>query len=281
MKKRLFATLFGVLSALAPALADDINYSGTVVSKSGEPIMGATVTVTGTTVSTITDMDGHFSLVVPDGYTTVTVTYSGMKKQTVSVQREPVVLYETAEQAEQALLASKKAVKPKRNYKRNAFNLEIGYGGAMGDWGDYTDYALESDEYLSLNLGWHHNFNQYIGWEVLNFGALAPTNFDKDYDYISAYVTTGVKVTSPSWKKLSVFYSFNIGVHWCSSTDDADGVDLIIRNRFGVNFNKWVYVAANYNVVKLSDKAKETLYGYSYNDAPNIGVMTIALGFNF
>ena len=64
MKRKLLMTLCGVLSGFAWAFADDVNYTGTVVSKTGEPIMGATVTVTGTTVSTMTDMDGKFSLIV-------------------------------------------------------------------------------------------------------------------------------------------------------------------------------------------------------------------------
>lgn len=280
MKKRLLMTLCGVLSGFALAFADDVNYSGTVVSKSGEPIMGATVTVTGTTVSTITDMDGKFSLVVPDGYSTVTVTYSGMKKQTVSVQREPVVLYASAEQAEQARMALVKPVKPKRDYKKNAFNLEIGYGNAVGDWSDAMDYITNDDQYLSLNLGWHHNYNKYIGWEVFNFGVFTPVDIDDDYEYTSVYLTTGIKLTSPSWKKLSLFYSFNIGAHYCEASETAS---LILRNRLGINFNKWIYIAADYNVVKLSDDAKETMYGYDYDsyDAPNMGVLTFALGFNF
>lgn len=292
MKKRLLMTLCGVLSGFALAFADDVNYSGTVVSKSGEPIMGATVTVTGTTVSTITDMDGKFSLVVPDGYSTVTVTYSGMKKQTVSVQREPVVLYASAEQAEQARMALAKPVKPKRSYKKNAFNLEIGYGEAIGDWNDFMcdfyDSGTSSFNYLSLNLGWHHNFSKYIGWEVFNIGAFIPESIDSYHDMGNYYLTTGVKLCTPSWKGLSLFYSFNIGTDYDSYIDHFE---LIIRHKLGINFGKWVYLAANYNVVNLSDTSKDYYcndlqYSQGYDaftsDIPkNIDVVTLALGFNF
>lgn len=40
---------------------------GTVVDAQGEPIIGASVTIKGGTVGTITDIDGNFSLTVPAG----------------------------------------------------------------------------------------------------------------------------------------------------------------------------------------------------------------------
>lgn len=308
MKKRLLTALFGVLSVCAAAFADDVNYSGTVVSKSGEPIMGATVTVTGTTVSTITDMDGNFSLVVPDGYTTVTVTYSGMKKQTVSIQREPVILYESAEQAEQARLLALKNNKKSlsKPYKKNAFNFEIGVGGALGDWSDAAkflmdeNYSSSGDTYVTINLGYHHGFNQYIAWEVLNVGAYAPVE-NLDDNFINAYATTGIKLTTPRWKKLSLSYSFNLGADYDGYTEY---VNFTMRHKISLNFGKWCYIAFNYNIVNLKDESKEYYnddlnyysnhgyydsygtyhsYGSRYygNSIDKIEVGSFALGFNF
>lgn len=60
--------------------------SGTVVDVNGEPIIGASVMVKGTTNGTITDIDGHYLLTVPEncsleisyiGYTTLTVSSKG------------------------------------------------------------------------------------------------------------------------------------------------------------------------------------------------------------
>lgn len=293
MKKRLLTTLFGVLSVFASAFADDVNYSGTVVSKTGEPIMGATVTVTGTTVSTITDMDGNFSLVVPDGYTTVTVTYSGMKKQTVSIQREPVILYESAEQAEQARLTALKNVKKtgKKEYKKNAFNLELGFGGTIGgNWADAYDYMSEGDElYASLNLGWHHGFNKYITWEVFNVGVMAPVA-DWDWDFVNAYATTGIKLTTPRWKNVSLSYSFNLGADYDSWSEE---VNLMMSHKISLNFSRWFYLGFKYNIVNLTDDAKEYYeydlnpnynYNHRYYGGPipdKIEVGTVTLGFNF
>ena len=131
----------GSFEGLHVGIVGDINHSrvcGSLIP--ALKIMGATVTVTGTTVSTITDMDGKFTIVVPDGYSTVTVSYSGMKKQVVSIQREPIMLYASAEKAQQAkLAAATKAIKPQRNFKRNAFNLEFSYGQLGGDLKEYYD----------------------------------------------------------------------------------------------------------------------------------------------
>jgi TonB-linked SusC/RagA family outer membrane protein len=46
---------------------EDITVTGTVSDENGEPIPGATVFVQGTAVGTVTDMDGRYSLSVPDG----------------------------------------------------------------------------------------------------------------------------------------------------------------------------------------------------------------------
>lgn len=275
-------TLLGVLSVFASVYADDVNYSGTVVSKSGEPIMGATVTVTGTTVSTITDMDGRFSLVVPDGYSTVTVTYSGMKKQTVSVQREPVVLYESAEQAEQArALAMKKSSTPKRNYKKNAFNIEFGAGSSIGDWTDVFE-----EDYLSLSFGWHHGFSQYITWEVLNAGITIPADIDSYYDRSVLSGTTGIKLTTPRWKKLSLFASLNMGVGYDWYSEEAG---LLVRYKIGVNFGKWAYLACKFDFMNLGDDTKYNdgyydYYGtynrYGYDGEVKFQTASVVLGFN-
>lgn len=56
---------------------------GTVVDKSGEPVIGATVQVKGTKMAVVTDLDGHFTLTgVPEG-SYVNISYIGMKPQTV------------------------------------------------------------------------------------------------------------------------------------------------------------------------------------------------------
>lgn len=60
--------------------------SGTVISQDdGLPIIGATVMVQGTKTGTTTDMDGKFTLSVPDGKKLV-ISYIGMDKQVVTAK---------------------------------------------------------------------------------------------------------------------------------------------------------------------------------------------------
>ena len=283
MRKKIMMTLLGVLSACCMAFADDQNYSGTVVTAAGEPIMGATVTVTGTTVSTITDMDGKFSLVVPDGYSTVTITYSGMKKQVVAVQREPIMLYSSAETAEAAKVQKVKPLTTKRLYKKNAFNLELSGGPTGGDLKDDHNGVWEID------LGYKHNFSQYIGWHVLDVSATWYVDSElRDYndDYSESFLdsdvlfsaTTGIILRTPRLGKISLFGSLNGGVGY-----DLDGdIGSVIKARAGINFGKWFYLAYKYTNFTRSDV--EVRYGYSsaYEDVDlSAQSHMFTLGFNF
>ncbi len=56
--------------------ANEETVSGQVLDEKGEPVIGATVTVKGTKIATVTDIDGKFSLKVPKGSTLV-ITYLG------------------------------------------------------------------------------------------------------------------------------------------------------------------------------------------------------------
>ena len=53
--------------------------SGRITDTSGEPVIGASVVVKGTTNGTITDFDGKFSLNAP-AQGTLTISYIGYKK---------------------------------------------------------------------------------------------------------------------------------------------------------------------------------------------------------
>ena len=83
MEKRLFMFLAGLFLSIGMAVAQT-QVTGTVVSgEDGEPIVGASVKVSGTKTGTITDVDGKFALNVPEG-TKLVVTYLGMQPKTVN-----------------------------------------------------------------------------------------------------------------------------------------------------------------------------------------------------
>lgn len=83
MKRLILLAGFVWLACVAAMAAPgDNKCSGVVVDDHGEPIIGATVSVPGTSIATATDIDGRFTLSVPAGKT-ARVTYIGYKTRDV------------------------------------------------------------------------------------------------------------------------------------------------------------------------------------------------------
>ncbi len=77
MKKKYLLIWLALIFSTQLALAQR-TLTGTVVSESkNEPLIGASVVVTGTTNGTVTDVDGKFSLSVPNDATSVSVSFVG------------------------------------------------------------------------------------------------------------------------------------------------------------------------------------------------------------
>ncbi len=93
--RKLLSFIVCFLMSMSVMMAQSRLVKGTVVSsEDGLPIIGATVMVTGTQTGTTTDLDGKFELRVPNGSTTLTVSYVGMVTQQVSVDKaKNVVLH--------------------------------------------------------------------------------------------------------------------------------------------------------------------------------------------
>lgn len=87
MRKRL-SLILTLLTLFVGFAAAQNTVSGVVVSgDDGEPVIGATVSVKGTKIATVTDIDGKFSLSTSSASPTLEITYIGMKKVTVKGSR--------------------------------------------------------------------------------------------------------------------------------------------------------------------------------------------------
>lgn len=64
------------------------NVSGKVLDQEGEPLPGATIIVKGTTVGTVTDMEGNYSLTLPNGATHLEVSFVGFTSKEVPITSE-------------------------------------------------------------------------------------------------------------------------------------------------------------------------------------------------
>ena len=66
-----------------------ISVKGSVIDNTGEPLIGATVMVKGqSSLGTVTDIDGHFHLVVPSEQSVLVVSYVGMSTEEVRVGKQ-------------------------------------------------------------------------------------------------------------------------------------------------------------------------------------------------
>lgn len=64
------------------------NVSGKVLDQDGEPLPGATIIVKGTTIGTVTDLEGNYSLTLPNGATHLDVSYIGFSSKEVAITSE-------------------------------------------------------------------------------------------------------------------------------------------------------------------------------------------------
>ncbi|MEZ5041926.1 MAG: alpha-2-macroglobulin family protein [Saprospiraceae bacterium] len=72
---------------------------GRVTDESGEPLIGASILVKGTTMGMVTDIDGNYELVLPAGHNELIISYTGFEQQEIGVfgnERVNVVLPESA-----------------------------------------------------------------------------------------------------------------------------------------------------------------------------------------
>lgn len=69
-----------------------IRVEGKVQDEKGEPIIGASVMVKGTTMGVITDIDGNFTLTAPSNQSTLEISYIGYKKAQVKAASKVTVV---------------------------------------------------------------------------------------------------------------------------------------------------------------------------------------------
>jgi TonB-linked SusC/RagA family outer membrane protein len=98
MRKYVLAIACLFLGGIHVAFAQDRQISGTVTSaEDGSTYPGVTVMVPGTTIGAITDLDGNYSITVPDNATELEFKYVGMKTVTVAIEGRSVIDVEMEE----------------------------------------------------------------------------------------------------------------------------------------------------------------------------------------
>lgn len=85
--KSFLRVLFLMLFCTVVVHAQNVNVRGVVMGDDGFPVIGATVVVKGnTSIGTVTDFDGNFSLSVPEGTKTLVISYVGFQTEEVAAK---------------------------------------------------------------------------------------------------------------------------------------------------------------------------------------------------
>ncbi|BDD10772.1 SusC/RagA family TonB-linked outer membrane protein [Fulvitalea axinellae] len=92
MTRRILLNVLLAFAFVASAMAQERSVTGTVTAEeSGEPIPGVTVKVKGSTLGTATDIDGKYTLKIPEGNTVLNFSFIGLATEDVVVGNRSVV----------------------------------------------------------------------------------------------------------------------------------------------------------------------------------------------
>ncbi len=237
---RLITVLFAIFSATLVTAQTQV--SGVVIdAKTGEPVIGASVLIQGTTVGTVTDYDGKFLLDVPDKKSLLEVSYLGYVSQTLAASdAQRVLLKEDTQALEEVVVVGygtqKKSVVTAAISKVTAEDLEnivptridnMLKGKASGV--TITSSSGQPGAGARVNIRGIGTINDasplYVvdGMPMGNIDYLNPTDIEsievlKDAASAAIYGTKGangvVLVTTKNGafgKKVSISYDMNIG----------------------------------------------------------------------
>ena len=91
LPQRMLCTLFIFLISITAAIAQNVTVKGKVVDTNGEALIGVNVSVKGTTIGTITDLDGNYTLQAPNAKSTLTFSFIGFQSTDVAVNNQSTI----------------------------------------------------------------------------------------------------------------------------------------------------------------------------------------------
>lgn len=86
-----------MVAGTASTLQTERNITGVVTDENGEPIIGANVVVKGTTIGNITDVDGKYSIHIPESASILSISYIGYAPKEVVIGKQEVINVRLAE----------------------------------------------------------------------------------------------------------------------------------------------------------------------------------------
>ena len=141
--KRLTLLLTCFFISMGLAIAQNKQVTGTVVDESGESVIGASVVAKGTTIGTVTDVNGKFSVSIPETVNVLVVRYIGYAEtEAIAGTDVSIVLMHDAEVLNEVVIVGPMGIlRPARS---------AGFGQSLIDPGEAVQRA-EPDLFRSLS----------------------------------------------------------------------------------------------------------------------------------
>lgn len=137
--KKLILILTCFLLSMGLAIGQNVLISGTVLDEYGEPVIGASIEVKGSSsIGTISDIEGRFSLEVPDSAQTLIVNSVGMKQEEVAVAPNLIVTLFVSDQLLDEVIVTGYGNFTKKTYTGSASTV------GMTDMKDMPSETLQS-----------------------------------------------------------------------------------------------------------------------------------------
>ena len=91
LPQRMLCTLFIFLISITAAIAQNVTVKGKVVDANGEALIGVNVSVKGTTIGTISDVNGKYSIEVPNQKAILVFSFIGYTTREIPVGKNKVI----------------------------------------------------------------------------------------------------------------------------------------------------------------------------------------------
>lgn len=145
---KLTAIILCIAGSAAIVSAQSNKISTVVVSPNGEAVPGASVTVTGSNISTTTDINGKFTIDAPTEYKTLTISHNSYQPTTIDIM--PTI----------TMTPAKKVI--------NGFGIELGYVSSTWSYKNSGDEETSSTGGFTLGVSYDHAIKSVPNFSIMS-----------------------------------------------------------------------------------------------------------------
>lgn len=144
---KLTAIILCIASSAAIASAQSNKISTVVISPNGEAVPGASVTVTGSDISTTTDINGKFTIDAPTEYKTLTISHNSYQPTTIDIM--PTI----------TMTPAKKVI--------NGFGIELGYVSSTWSYKNSGDEETSSTGGFTFGITYDYTIKSVPNFSIM------------------------------------------------------------------------------------------------------------------